>query len=736
MNQRKTGLGARLILLLLFLSGAVVHAQMPGVGREAMWKAPTAEDWKKPVLIRWQRTWEDAVELSRSTGKPILVCVNMDGEIASEHYAGIRYRMPEMAAIYEPYVTVIASVYRHSVRDFDEAGERIPCPRFGTVTCGEHIRMEPIVYERFLDGRRIAPRHIGVELDGSEMYDVFYAFDTDSVFATIREGVKDRPTRELLGDRDPSLAELVASPDSAEREQVEERYRSGDVATRRELLRAAVASGEKAPVDLLRLAVFGLDAELNRLALEALAQSTSENAIGLIAEALRVPMEADLRTSLVEALERLGETFPQARTLAAVHRGLAADSDALDLEGWSQALGGAEYPASSEDRAALEYQLESKSQGSKSAPDDPSVWLELAEASLGLAVDPEAAVGLAQDRHTQSKYTALLFEDVRNAARQAVELGAEGWRVEAALAISAYYLGDMEEAHVHAETAVETMPAGEHGWNAMASLAIFAESRQKAIEKAVAAKESWPPEWLTDVNAAYSVLARHPLGTDLQSVAHHDFLRRLGAHGKAGQVLDEALERFPDSWELHARLRGRVLWEKGAAHLESTYREMLARDQESENLNWFAGYASLVVAEFHRRRASQDEALAAYGRGMALFERAIERNPASRASSDHYVALAYAGRARIALEQQDYPRAIAELEASFARYPPAASSLDGLGLTPIMTATTLKARLEEAGDEDGVERVQAALDALDPELLRPPEFEREMPSGRLRRSRR
>jgi hypothetical protein len=148
--------------------------------REQMWFAPTAEDWKRPCLIQWQRSWEDAQAVSKETGKPILVCVNMDGEIASEHYAGVRYRQPEIAALYEPYVCVIASVYRHSPRDYDEQGRRIPCPRFGTVTCGEHIAIEPGIHERFMDGKRIAPRHIGVELDGKEMYDVFYAWDTSS----------------------------------------------------------------------------------------------------------------------------------------------------------------------------------------------------------------------------------------------------------------------------------------------------------------------------------------------------------------------------------------------------------------------------------------------------------------------------------------------------------------------------------------------------------------------------
>ncbi|HEB51628.1 MAG TPA: hypothetical protein ENI87_00060, partial [bacterium] len=146
-----------------------------GLVPEQVWYAPTAEDWARPVQIRWQRTWADAVRLSQQTKKPILVCVNMDGEIASEHWAGIRYRQPETAKLYEPFVCVIASVYRHNPRDYDGRGERILCPRFGSVTCAEHIRIEPQLFEQYFDGKRIAPRHISVELDRKEISDVYYA---------------------------------------------------------------------------------------------------------------------------------------------------------------------------------------------------------------------------------------------------------------------------------------------------------------------------------------------------------------------------------------------------------------------------------------------------------------------------------------------------------------------------------------------------------------------------------
>src|SRR3954470_16279761 len=49
--------------------------------RESMWPAPTAADWQKPCLVQWQRTWDDAVKVSKATHKPIMICVNMDGEV-------------------------------------------------------------------------------------------------------------------------------------------------------------------------------------------------------------------------------------------------------------------------------------------------------------------------------------------------------------------------------------------------------------------------------------------------------------------------------------------------------------------------------------------------------------------------------------------------------------------------------------------------------------------------------
>ena len=194
-----------------------------------MWFAPTAEDWKKPCLVKFQRTWEDAQAISKETGKAILVCVNMDGEIASEHYAGVRYRQPEIAKLYDPYVCVIASVYRHTPRDYDEQGKRILCPRFGSVTCGEHIAIEPILHAKYL--RRQAHRAAAHRRRARQQGDVRRLLRLGHGHDLQQPEGRDRqaaavPPPVVKGDR--SLVEKVASRDNEDRTEVEKAYETGD----------------------------------------------------------------------------------------------------------------------------------------------------------------------------------------------------------------------------------------------------------------------------------------------------------------------------------------------------------------------------------------------------------------------------------------------------------------------------------------------------------------------------
>jgi tetratricopeptide (TPR) repeat protein len=664
---------------------------------------------------------EDALAVSQETGKALLICINMDGEIASEHYAGVRYKQPEITKLYEPYVCVIASVYRHTPRDHDEEGRRILCPRFGSVTCGEHIAIEPILYEKFMDGERVAPRHIMVELGGEdEVYDVYYADDTASVFDAIRKGITEReaqPTTVVRGDR--SIVERVASRDIQDREAVEDAYREGDPDLRRSLLEAAKEQGGEVPLDLLRLAVFGLDVDMGKLARAALAQTEAPEATDLISDALRVPMDDTERDALISALGRLGETSQKARWLAVVHKGLAARSKAVDSGAWAKATREYEESALARRLGELEVRRSDKARAHRENPKDPSVAIELAEASLVLA--RKARLTRDHDIRLAKLLARTMLTDAERMARRAEKLKAPAWRVNSVLSLVAYYRGEKAEAYAHAEAAVGEIPAGEPGWNTMAVLTIFGEGRFMAIKKAAKAGERWPSKWLTDLDAAYSALLNHPLATESQVLWHHDLMLWLGVKERAIRVLRAGLRRFPNSPVIHKSYRAVLLEARGVYALEAAYEAMLREDSPPVNLEWFAGYASKMAAEHIRRWRRPAKALAAYERSIAHFERAVEANPASRRSADIHVALALAAKARLAYEAGDDDRAVSEIVASFERMPDAAGTRDGLGLTPASTAQMLMARLVELKKEDLVAKLETAMGKLDPALLVPKE---------------
>jgi tetratricopeptide (TPR) repeat protein len=164
---------------------------------------------------------------------------------------------------------------------------------------------------------------------------------------------------------------------------------------------------------------------------------------------------------------------------------------------------------------------------------------------------------------------------------------------------------------------------------------------------------------------------------------------------------------------------------------------MMREPDASPQLHWFAGYASLVVAEYHRRVGDGPSAQNAYGRAVEHYDQAIAVNPANRASSDHYVAMALAGRGRLALEAGEHTESLELILGSFARRREASASLDGLGFSAVGTAKMLLVHLKEQGQKDHSLRLQAALDSLEPEWLMLPENERGgRPSRDARRFRR
>jgi len=261
----------------------------------------------------------------------------------------------------------------------------------------------------------------------------------------------------------------------------------------------------------------------------------------------------------------------------------------------------------------------------------------------------------------------------------------------------------------------------------MRLLQLFAEARQRAIRDAFRAGDEWPPEWLSDVNAAYASMTEAGLNDPAPLVDYHDFLRWIGATPRANAVLDDALARFPDSAELHERLRARLLYEGGPQGLERGYETALEREAAAggapTQLTWFAGYASLVAAEHHRRRNEFEAAAAAYARAIARYEKNGELFPDGRDNCLHFIALGYAGNSRVALERGDLAEATHDILKALELRPASAATPDGLNITPVMTAKMVEAKLLEAGDSERAAAVRAAMEALDPSLLEPPPSE-------------
>jgi len=696
----------RLLLFVLFLALPTAafaqqgNALPPGVNREQMWPAPTAADWAKPCEIPWQRTWADAVALSQETKKPILLCVNMDGEIASEHWAGIRYRTPEIAELFSQYVCVIASTYRHNSRDYDADGKRIPCPRFGTVTCGEHLWLEANVYPIFLDETRVAPRHIMIELDGKESYDLFYANDITTIVDTVRAGIEEReitPNEPPKGDR--SLAELIASPDASDRTRIEQSWNDGDRQTRQEILAAAQALGAKAPVDLLREAAYGFDSELSSGALELLAQSGQDKAVGLIDDLLRGPLEAEKRAELLAALDRLSEQVPSAKRLAIIHRGLSSRSELLDLDAWKEGL----------------------AQGKETATDSQAAAL------LAEAIDEDNLAALHSPTPRVRKVAEEMFRLARTQAEQEITAGSGGWVPSAVVAIASNYLGEREAAMTAAEIAVKQLPAGESSWNAYALLSLFADGRREAIRKAAEDKQSWPPEWLGEIQSAYAILAKHPLTSDAEIARQYDFLVRIRAVPTASRILRDGLDSFPDSWSLHERFRLLLLAEQGADGIEPVYDAWLRESDAPPHLRWYAAQAALFTAEEMRKLSRLADADAAYVRALAHFQAQRQSAPETAESALTFEVLALAGRARIAAENGQLAAATELILRAFHHRPESAAALDRLNVSPVGTARKILAGLQQAGDTANAERIQSALDALgelDSALLELPYFDR------------
>jgi hypothetical protein len=113
--------------------------------------------------IPWEPTYEGALSRAAAEGLVTFVAVNMDGERANDRMAEEVYgdkRIRELAAV---TVDLVASSFTHGKGDG-------ACPRFGTVTCEQHRRVDVEVRGKVLkpdkQGFVVAPQHVWLDPKG------------------------------------------------------------------------------------------------------------------------------------------------------------------------------------------------------------------------------------------------------------------------------------------------------------------------------------------------------------------------------------------------------------------------------------------------------------------------------------------------------------------------------------------------------------------------------------------
>lgn len=647
---------------------------LPGVGAQDVDRSRGAIP-QKPPLVRWQRTLADAEAVAKATGKPLLLCVNMNFEPASERMAHDRYTSEAFAKLTEGFVSVLASPDRHTPRDHDELGRRIPCPRFGCMTCGEHIAVEPEMFEKYLKSNRVAPRHTGVASDGSILFDIFLTNELGRIDAALREHGK-----EGTGGTSPRS--------SAAREAEEAAYLAADHGGRTRTLQAA-ARADHEPYGLLRLGLADPDPGLRELARKALAATATKAAQPLVLQMLDDEPDRDARKVLVPVLAKLADDKPETKLALRVHEAMLSDPEVLPTQKWLAALQSASPEPATDPDEDLDARIEELSQKASRSDAKAATLVELGTVTMRFA----------RARMAEGSDPQFLFLDVKSAAERALAKDGKNPQAHALRAEIAQLLGEREVAAEHARRALPALLAAGEVASARAAgvLAALAEGAARAIYDAEGKKVEWKGELLAEADAAYRVLEAHPLGTPAHALAHADLLAFLGLRGCARHAIETALRRHPADATLHERLRALVTQAHGVEALTSAYERLGADAPDRASHEWFAGFAEFVVAEHHKRQGDDANAYAAYERSVEAFLASERTNPGYAQSASWYAAMGRVGQARVRLDQGQLAAAAKLVAEGLKRMPAIAEREDGLGRTPLFT---LKQILEKLSGED------------------------------------
>lgn len=649
-----------------------------------LWPAAgTAQSEGAGPAIAWQRTLADALAVQKATGLPLLVAVNMDGEVFNERFAGTTYKDPEFVALTRGYVCLVCSPDRHTERDHDAAGNRVECPRFPGVTCSEHISVEPLVFERFFHGTRNAPRHVGVSPEGKVLFDRFLDQSMQTAIDAIRKhGAVARG--KALPD---SVTELFARRDAAARTALEHRFRTADTGARKALL-ASAAHATNEPIDLLRMALRADDAAVFQAGAAALAATATKDHATDVEDALARCDDPRVSASLLERLEQVAAGDPAAAQRASMLR--SAQKVAPLPAPWGGRWRATAFDAN--DRASIEAELDRCEVALGKQPDDAEQRLRLATAQAAFARVLIRDGGKGAD---------LWLEDCVRTARLVT---GDGPRAEAhAVLAHAHWLqGDPANAEAAARLAdplpVDRVP------DAMVAARFLDTRLLLAASRVFAATKEQPvadlPAVVERTLAILELLAARNAATEEGVLAGGGLIEFVGLRQRARAEYERALHAFPASERLHERWRNRVLFDLGADELRRQYDRFASGCSDGATAQWFAGYAALVAAERHTKDQRPDRARKAYDDSVERFEKAAAANEAYLDTAHHFAVLALAGRAAVRSELGDGEGAVADLLRAASLREASLDDSDGLARKPRGIASRVVDALEKQGKSE------------------------------------
>lgn len=648
--------------------------------------------------VQWERSLEDALWAHKQTGKPLLIAVNMDGEVFCDQFAGTVYRSEEFVALSRGYVCMVVSPDRHTPMDYDGLGRRIECPRFGGITCAEHQNAEPELFRRWFSGTRSAPRHLGIGTDDKVLFDKYLASRVSDHLDAIREHAGSQAAAALPDDDNGMLASRTAMA----RNLVEQRYR-GAAKERRLQLLAAAAKSTAQPYDLLRLALRDDDAELFTAAATALAATAGPAALIDVQDALARLEDGPVQAALEQAWERSASAAPDqlawqryraARSGALAGAALATHAPLL-LRGAAEAA---------PDREALEAALDAAEKRVKAEPKDAAAWLDLAALNLDLGT-----LLAAEGARTAS----LSFEDALRAAKQAEPHvdAARSALLSALLAAIHFQLGDDALAVEAARQMITSANAlGEQATLGRRRLceALRAMLRAAAAittERTAADAAADVTRPVQDAAMAATLLVAASEATEQDLLTAAGMLEFAGARALAQGFLARARTLSPTTPAVHERFRNRMLVDRGAEALRADYAAYVAAAEDKATASWFAGYAAIVAAELHIKDKRFDMALASYTDCIDRFRASVAANADYADSANHFAVLALAGRALLHHQQGAADAAVDDLLRARSLRQASMDELDGLGRKPSAIAERIGRELREQGKAAAADRL-------------------------------